>query len=65
MERVSDLLRKVADELRKHSAERVEPGPTPNPTASRARDDLGSLAAGAKEPGKSNAFVPKLPKVGV
>lgn len=65
MNQISEKLRKVADTLRKQSAEKVEPGPTPNPTASLARGDLGSLDAGAKTTKPAKSFVPKLPKVGV
>lgn len=65
MTRITEMLRKVADELRKHGAERVEPSPLPNPTASLARGDMGSLSAGAKTKGEPKQFAPKLPKVGV
>lgn len=65
MAKVADMLRDVARELRKHSAERVEPQPLPNPTASLASGDMGSLSVGAKEKGAPKSFAQKLPKVGV
>jgi hypothetical protein len=65
MNRVSNMLREVAGELRKQGAENVEPKPLPNPTASLSTGDLGSLAAGPKTTGGEKSLVPKLPKIGV
>lgn len=59
---ISERLRKLARLLRKISAQEVRPKPIPNPTASRATGDLGSLAEGPKPPSPGK-FAPKLPKL--
>jgi hypothetical protein len=65
MKSLAEQLRKFAEDLRKQGGSEVKPTPIPNPVASRARGDLGSLDAGPKSSGEGNKFVPKLPKFGV
>lgn len=59
MKTLAKNLRKFAKELRKHGGSQVKPQPIPNPTASLAKGDLGSLDAGPKP---KNEFVPDFPK---
>jgi hypothetical protein len=64
MKRVANKLRQFAEQLRKQGAEQTAPAPVPNPVASRARGDLGSMAEGLTSTGKENfEFAPKLPKI--
>ena len=58
---IAERLRKLAQKLRKLSALEVRPKPIPNPVASRAKGDLGSLAEGPKPPSPGK-FAPKIPK---
>lgn len=59
MKTLAEHLRKFAEELRKQGGSQVKPQPIPNPTASRAKGDLGSLEVG---PAPKSKFVPDAPK---
>ncbi len=65
---LSEQIRKLAAWLRKQSEEQVTPAPTPNPIASRARGDMGSMdfvGSTAKKPSIKGikGLQPQLPKL--
>jgi hypothetical protein len=64
---LTEKLRDLADELRKKAEEQKLPEPIPNPVASRARGDMGSMdyvAPGYKNPVKGlSQLSPKLPSL--
>jgi len=62
MKNLAQQLRKLAEDLRKQSALQLKPTATPNPTASRANNDLGSFGE-TSTGGAKNKFVPSLPKL--